>query len=152
MKSSPNLDVLNYSLNCLQSQKCLAGSLLQRDHQVSQISPIFHQLSKFHKVLALYFALNFTAKRIAFTKKYIFKHVKRFFNQLHQVFAGLWKLHHVGISPSFHRVFSRFPPNFRNIFARFSRFSPGFTSPSFHQALSGKKAAGFQRSVVFPFM
>jgi len=26
-------------------------------------------------------------------------------------------------------------------------FSPGFTSPSFHQAVSGKKAAGFQRSV-----
>ena len=53
MKSSPNLDVLNYSLNCLQSQKCLAGSLLQRDHQVSQISPIFHQLSKFHQVLEI---------------------------------------------------------------------------------------------------
>ena len=50
------------------------------------------------------------------------------------IFTEVSELHQ--FSPGFHQVFTM--------------FSPGFTSSSLHQAKSGKKAAGFRRSV-FPF-
>ena len=140
MKSSPNLDALNYSLNCLQSRKCLAGSSLQRDHQISQISPIFHQLSKFHQVFSRFtFCLQFhRRKRINITKKLnhvSFDEISRCKTFLQLVSPGFHQV--LEILPSFHQVFTR-SWKFHQVF---SKSSPGFTSPSFEEA------AGFQRNL-----
>ena len=95
------------------------------------------------------FAFNFTAKTDKFHKKKnaSFGEISKCKTLLQSISPGFGNF--TKFSPGFGN-FTRCSPGFPRVFTKFSQcFSPGFTSPSFHQAVSGKKAAGFQRSVFF---
>ena len=101
----------------------------------------FIRFWKVHQIYGLPSVSASTRKKIS-KKRVFWWHVKMQNAppiEFHQVFTKFWKLQ---LSPGFGNV-TKCSPSFHN-------FSPGFTSPSFHETLFGKKAAGFRRNM-FPF-